>query len=236
LDLRFLLVIAFAANGLRAEPGPSAPEAIVEQFCAATEQQERVLANRSMEVDIQASLPKLKKKGRLHAFRRISSLGRISYSKLMFDGDGTVKNNVIARYLTAEAQAQASGGPSLAVTPQNYKFKYKGRGDIDGRPVHIFQVTPRTKRVGLFRGDVWIDAATYLRLQEAGYFVKNPSFFLKKIAFVRKYEIRDGFSVPRHIQTVVDTRLVGKAEMDIEFSNFSREERELTEPTDGDGQ
>jgi hypothetical protein len=45
---------------------------------------------------------------------------------------------------------------------------------------------------------------------------------LKKIAFVRKYEIRGGISVPRQEQTVVDTRLgVGKAEMTIDFRNFA---------------
>ena len=87
----------------------------------------------------------------------------------------------------------------MAVTPENYKFKYKGRGQLDGRDVYIFQVTPRQKRQGLFQGEVWIDAATYLRVQESGYLVKNPSIFLKKVAFVRKYEIRDGISVPRQV-------------------------------------
>ena len=58
-------------------------------------------------------------------------------------------------------------------------------------------------------------------MQESGYLVKNPSIFLKKVAFVRKYEIRDGISVPREVQSVVDTRLVGKAELTIDFSNFA---------------
>jgi hypothetical protein len=58
-------------------------------------------------------------------------------------------------------------------------------------------------------------------VQESGYLVKNPSIFLKKVAFVRKYEIRDGISVPRQVQSVVDTRLAGKAELTIDFSNFS---------------
>ena len=173
-----------------------------------------------MEVEIEASLPKLKKQGRLHALRRISALGRITYEMLRFEGDGTVRNQVIARYLTAEAEAQKDQAPSVAVTPDNYRFKYKGRSQLDGRDVHVFQVTPKQKRQGMFKGEIWIDAGTYLRLQESGYLVKNPSIFLKKVAFVRKYEIRDGISVPRQVQSVVDTRLVGKAELTIDFSNF----------------
>ena len=109
----------------------------------------------------------------------------------------------------------------LDVTPANYKFKYKGAGSDEGRDIHIFQVTPKKRQVGLFRGELWIDAATYLRVREAGSFVKNPSIFVKRIEFVRKYEIRDGISVPRETHSLVDTRLVGKAEINIEFRNVA---------------
>lgn len=191
----------------------------------------------TMDMDVEASLPRLRKEGRLHALRRISALGRITYEALKFEGDNTVKNNVIARYLTAEAQAQTNEETqSLAVTPDNYKFKYKGTLELDGRTAHHFQVTPRSKRVGLFKGEIWIDAATHLRVQEVGVFVKNPSVFLKKIAFTRTYEIRDGFSFPRQVQSTVDTRLVGKAQINIAFSNFSLNSQRRAGAADGDNQ
>ena len=87
--------------------------------------------------------------------------------------------------------------------------------------MHVFEVKPRQKREGLFKGEVWIDANTFLKVQESGYLVKNPSIFLKKVAFIRKYEIRDGISVPRQVQSVADVRFVGKAELTIDFSNFA---------------
>ena len=40
---------------------------------------------------------------------------------------------------------------------------------------------------------------------------------------MRDYEIRDGVAFPIHIQSTVDTRVVGRAELDISFSNFSRD-------------
>jgi hypothetical protein len=73
----------------------------------------------------------------------------------------------------------------------------------------------------LYRGEIWIDASTFLRVREAGSWVKNPSIFLKKVEFVRKYEIRDGISVPLEVHSVVDTRLVGKAELNIAFHNVA---------------
>jgi hypothetical protein len=202
----------------------------------ATRDEEQAARNASMDVEIDAALPKLKKYGRLHALRHISALGRITYEHLFFEGDGTVKNQVIARYLAAEIDAQKRQAPSLAVIPDNYKFKYKGQSELEGRPTHVFQVTPKAKRVGLFKGEIWIDAATSLRVQEAGYLVKNPSIFLKRVAFVRRYEIRGGISVPRQVQSTVDTRLVGKAELTIDFSNFSMDAPERAGSALGDGQ
>ncbi|HUE24968.1 MAG TPA: hypothetical protein VMQ86_25005 [Bryobacteraceae bacterium] len=206
------------------------PDAVVESYWAASQQQERALQGSSMEVDIEASLPKLKKHGRLRGLRRISRLGRITYEALHFEGDNSVKNHVIARYLAAEAEAQADGAPSLAVTPANYKFKYKGPKQSGDEAVEVFQVTPRRKLVGLFKGEIWIDARTFLCVRESGSLVKPPSLFLKKIEFVKEYAIQNGISVPRQIHSVVDTRLVGPAELTIDFRNVSLADRGPASP------
>jgi hypothetical protein len=223
LKFRALLLSLFTVACVWGEPVALPPETILDHYCAASQLQAQTTRGASMDVDIEATLPKLKKEGKLHALRRISELGRITYEALRFDGDGTIKNQVITRYLSAEAEAQKDQSPSIAVTPENYKFKYKGMAQLDGRDVHWFQVTPRKKRQGLFKGDIWIDAATFLRVQESGSLVKNPSIFLKRVEFVRKYEIRDGLSVLRQVQSTISTRLVGKAELTIAYSNFTVE-------------
>jgi len=236
LKVRSLALLLMMGGGLWAESAPSSQDAIVENYCAATRDQEQSIQNATMDVEIDASLPKLQKHGKLHALRRISALGRITYEHLFFEGDGTIKNQVIARYLTAEVEAQKDQAPSLAVTPANYKFKYRGAESLADRPVYVFQVTPRKKRVGLFKGDIWIDSATFLKVQESGYFVKSPSIFLKSVEFTRKYEIRDGISVPLQIQSTVETRLVGKAELTIDFSNFAVDAPAHAGLGSGDGQ
>jgi hypothetical protein len=218
----FLIILAaFHPLLSGASESETTADSVVEHYWAASENQERIMHGASMDVDIDASLPKLKKHGRLRALRRISSLGRITYEALRFEGDNTVKKDVIGRYLAAEAQAQSDGVPSLAVTPVNYTFKYRGLRQEGSQSVHIFEVTPKHKRVGLFKGEIWIDAETSLRVRESGRLVKNPSIFVKSIQFVREYEIRDGISVLRQIRTVVDTRLVGPAELNIAFRNVS---------------
>ncbi len=218
LSLSFLFFVSIGA-GLAADAPAVAPETIVQNYVAA-QQQSPAGKGASMDMDIQASLPGMKKEGRFHALRRINPFGHISYLKASFVGDNTVKNQVVERYLQAEAEAQKDSPDSLAVNTVNYKFQYKGTNEIDGRKIHVFQVTPKHKLKGLFKGDVWIDAATYLPVRESGNLIKRPSIFVRKVAFVRTFEIRDGVSVPLQVQSTVST-VFGSAELTVDFSNFA---------------
>jgi len=194
--------------------------AIVDKYVDATQMQQESLRGVQMEVNIDAQLPKLEKHGKLRALRKISRLGLITYKALGFSGDNTVKQEVITRYLAAESTARENG--TIAITPANYKFRYLGRISQRGVVLQVLGVTPRKKAVGLFKGEIWIDSESGMPIRESGVFVKTPSVFLKKIAFVRDYQLRDGVAYPVHIQSTVDTRIVGRAELEISFSNFSK--------------
>jgi hypothetical protein len=228
LKVRVLLCSIAVSLSLVADTSVPMPDAIVDQYCVATRAQEKSLEGASMDVEMDGYIPKLKKHGKLHALRRISTFGLIKYEKVLFEGDRTVNKEIIQRYLNAEADNQKEHRADTAVTPQNYKFKYKGLNHSEGRDIYMFQVTPKQKRESLFRGEVWIDAKTYLKVQESGYLVKNPSILVKKVAFIRKYEIQDGISVPKQVLSIVDTRLVGKAELTIDFTNFSADPSKRT--------
>ncbi len=224
--LAFAALFAIAPSAL-ADPGisPAPVGEIVDRFVSATQAQQESLRDLSMEVEIEAALPKLKKQGRMQAFRFISRLGEITYRAIRFDGDNTIKKDVIARYLAAETAAREGGKP-MAVTPENYRFKYKASIERDGRRVYILSVNPRKKRVGLFKGELWVDGQSYLPVRESGTFVKNPSVFLKKVEFVRDYEVREGVALPMRVESRIQTRLVGRAEMHIRFSNVTRKSAE----------
>ena len=220
----FLSVAVLLISGVAAWSEPVSPIAetdLVDRYLTATQGQQSNLRGGTMEVEIEAEVPKLQKQGKLHALRNISKLGKITYRMLGFSGDNTVKKEVIARYLAAEAQAQAES--SRSITPENYKFRYKGTRDDSGRPVYVLQVLPRHKEIGLFKGELWLDAQTYLPLRESGRFVKNPSIFLKKMEFVRTYEIQDGIAAPQRLESRVETRLFGPVVLSVNFGKFSKE-------------
>ena len=238
-----LSVAGWAGSVADANADADGAPQIVERYLSALQAENSRPQDVSMEVDIDAKLPRLNKQGRLHAFKFISRLGQIVYRAVRFEGDDTVKNDVIARYLTAEKEAQSALRGSLAITPENYKFKYKGTADWAGQTAYVLQVTPREKRLGLFKGELWVDSETYLPLREWGELVKNPSVFLRKVSFVRDYFIYEGRAIPRRIISDVDTRLVGRAELTIWFNNISLGERVQAfrvlngdvQPSQGDG-
>ena len=195
---------------------------IVTRYLDATRTQQEALRGVQMQVDIDAKLPRLEKQGKLIALRTISKLGQITDRLLGFQGDNTIKNEVITRYLQAEKDARDTG--DIAITPANYKFRRKGSLEQNGQRIEIFQITPKKKKVGLFKGDLWLDAKTGMPVRESGQLVKTPSVMLKKVEFVREYEIRDGVSIPKHIESKADVRLVGRAELNINFTNFIKQQ------------
>lgn len=219
-------VLAASIGSFPAFCEPKAPpmpeEQMVSRYLQATQAQQSALRGGTEEIDIDAAVPKFKKQGKLHALRSISKLGKITYHALGFSGDNVVKTEVIANYLKAEVES-AKGTSDVSINPQNYKFKYKGTQEWNGRQVYVLHLNPREKKVGLFKGELWLDAETYMPVRESGSFVKSPSFMLKKMQFVREYELQNGVSVPQRTESRVDTRFFGQVELNINYLTFSKD-------------
>ncbi len=200
---------------------------VINRYISAQQAQQEALRGARMEVDIDAQLPSLEKKGTLRVLRVISKFGKISFDKLGdFIGDPIVKNQFITKYLELEQNEREKG--SIAITPANYKFQINAIITQDDRQVYIFKLTPKRKAIGLFKGELWLDGDTGMPLKESGQLVKTGSAWLKSVRFVRDYEMRDGISVLKHLQSTVDVRVVGKAELSANYSNPTWQEDDQT--------
>ncbi len=166
-------------------------------------------------VEIDASLPGPQRQGRLRAIRRLVTLGKPEYQVLEVGGDQTVKQQVIFRYLSADVRAAAIPPASVAITPANYKFRYKGSVVAGHALAYVFLISPHKKREGLIKGELWLDAETGAVVRQSGYLVKKPSIFVKRVEINRETTLRDGSAQERVTHLSVDTRLVGRAELTI---------------------
>jgi hypothetical protein len=174
------------------------------------------LASYSATTLIRAQLPDTSQYGEYQVQRHYLAPRTLAFKALRFTGDTFVKTNVITRLLQSEVDHVQKDDPSLnAISPANYKFSYKGTSQLEGRLVHIYQLKPRQKRAGLFKGRIYVDAFTGSLVRAEGRPVKSPSLFIKKVDFVQDYADIGSFTFPVHIHSEAIARIVGRAIVDI---------------------
>lgn len=226
---RFLLLFSLASvlpvfgDAVPADNTNQLSQQVLARYFAAINEQSPRTRGVEMDMDFSARLPRLKKEGSMLARRIVSSLGKISFVVKSFTGDNTVKNYVIVKYMSGEVEMAEKDSIDASITPKNYKFKYKRGEAFNGRPAHVFELNPRKKQLGLFKGELWIDDETALPVREIGMLVKSPSVFLKKVNFTRTYGMYNGTALPARFESTVETRVAGKAELDIRYTNFAPE-------------
>jgi len=166
-------------------------------------------------IEIDASLPKLKKQGTLRAIRRINAAGEPEFQVLETGGDRMVRQQVIERYLTAQITAAEIPASSVAITPANYEFRYQGVVETGDTEAYAFQIKPRKKRAGLIAGELWLDAETGLPVRQSGRLVKSPSFFVRSVGITRETVLARGAARKLVTHLSVETRLVGPADLTV---------------------
>lgn len=170
---------------------------------------------------IEADLPATAQHGKYELRRMYQAPRSLVFAAIRFAGDSFVKTNIITKLLQSEVEhVQKGEGAQTAITADNYKFNLKGTDTLDGRTYYRYQVKPRQKRPGLFKGFILVDAASGRLRRAEGTMVKSPSLFVKKIEFMQDYEEYGPFSLPVHIHSVAKTRLVGRAVVEIYHSGY----------------
>src|SRR6267154_2053580 len=99
------------------------PDEAIDRYLTASRERQPECSNRAFAVQIDASLPKLKKEGSMSGVKVISRTGQAVYRGLQFSGDKLVKTAVIARFLANEAKPPEPNA-GTGVTRQNYSIVY----------------------------------------------------------------------------------------------------------------
>lgn len=214
--MRLALLTAFTAS-LALGQAPLS-QSVLERYLHASESPPSMEREETVEVEIDASLPRLQKHGSMRGWKKITRAGQTVYSGLRFSGDKLIGRDVISRYLAADSEKRSDGG-KLDIVSGNYRFQPIGEADYNGHVAQVFRVTPKRKRAGLFRGELWLDNATALPLREWGDFVKSPSRFLSHPRFVRDYDLSLNQSRPRRLILTAHASLVGDVQMTILYSD-----------------
>ncbi len=213
--MRLLKILAFTA--LLAYAGSAqalTPADALDRYLASSRGPHDRCDGLTFTIQIDASLPKLKKHASMSGVKLLSQTGKIAYHGLQFTGDKLVKTDVIARFLAQDSGVDKPAGDA-AVTRQNYAFEYTKTSDYNGLRAFVFHLKPKRKRTGLFEGELWLDSTTAVPLRLWGDLVKSPSIFIRNFRFVEDYQDQNQCFQPSRLLLTADTRIAGLMEMSV---------------------
>ena len=192
------------------------PELALQTYQARAAQQATGISSYTSTSVIRAELPETKQQGEYEVKRQYSAPKSLLFTALHFTGDAFVKTSVITRLMQSEVEhVQKDDSASMAFTAVNYKFSYKGLQVVDGRTLHQFQVKPRRRRVGLMRGNLFLDARTGSLVHLDGVPAKSPSVFLSKIRVSQDFADFGPFTLPVHLHSEAKASIVGRTIVDV---------------------
>jgi hypothetical protein len=210
----------------KGEPS-SAPAAVMSPEQALRTYQERALrqlttlAGYSDKTTIEAEVPAMAQKGQCSLRRTFSAPQSLIYSAVNFGGDTFVKINVIYRLLESDVERTGKQtGPKVAIMESNYRFFYEGVEDLNGRSLYAFALKPLRKDPGLFKGKILIDPQTGHIVRAAGRLSKSPSWWIKRVDFTQTYVDVGDFTMSARMQSVTQSRIVGRVVVDIRHTAY----------------
>jgi hypothetical protein len=134
-------------------------------------------------------------------------------------GSGLIRSRVFKPLMDVEVETAADRVDS-SITPNNYRFALLGEEEVAGFHCFVVQATPKRVDKYLFTGKIWIHSVEFAIVQIEGQPAKNPSLWIKRVDFVRRYQKIGEFWLPLKNESVTRLRLLGKNTLTTDYNNY----------------
>lgn len=210
--------------GLLPSTSPLSAEGIMARTIEANRWRDAMLQRYTALRTYRAMNFRFKKSATLQALVTFESPETKRITVLSEEGSGAIRKKVFRRMIEGELDALK---PALkqrsAMTTDNYTFALLGEEEINGRPCYVLEAEPRRQDKYLFRGQLWIDASDFAVVRIKGSPAQMPSFWTRKIEFVREYQKIGPFWLPAKDESLVQVFIFGKSHVTVEHSNYQIE-------------
>ena len=115
---------------------------------------------------------------------------------------------IVRRILASEAEI-TKGYASTDLSPENYGFRFIREEGVSGQRCYVLEMLPRRKDKHLLRGDVWVDANTYLIRRFEGQPAKNPSWWVRDVHIALAYGNVGGMWLQTASKSTAKARILG---------------------------
>lgn len=149
------------------------------------------------------------------------STGAKTFEVISESGSGFVRNRIIRKMIEAEREASQKGeNEQTRIIPANYDFRLLGTDISDGRRSYVLEISPKTKNKFLIRGRIWVDAEEFAIARIEGQPAQNPSFWVRSVKVVHRYERAGRFWLPAMNESRAQARIFGATDVAIEYYDY----------------
>ena len=142
----------------------------------------------------------------------VDPAGEFQWKVIGEGGSERTRMKVLREMMNAESEA-AHRSLAAALTPTNYTFHRRPRSGAG--PIEI-GLEPRRQDPRLVVGTLTVtDDGTPVRLE--GRLAKSPSFWVKSVAIVKRYELIQGVSLPTSVESIADVKFVGQSSFSMRY-------------------
>jgi outer membrane lipoprotein-sorting protein len=119
---------------------------------------------------------------------------------------------IVGRMLAREAEITKDY--SLTdISPDNYDFRFIREEDESGQRCYVLELLPRRKDKNLLRGNIWVDADTYLLRRTEGEPANTPSWWVRDVRIALRYGDVGGMWLQTASEATAHVRILGPCTM-----------------------
>jgi hypothetical protein len=143
-----------------------------------------------------------------------------TYQILNENGSDFMFRRAIRKVLDGEVDTSKNDRADIRLTTENYAFQLLGTEQKDGRQCYIIDLHPKRKSKYLIDGRIWVDTSEFALVRLKGRPAASLSFWVGKPLIVQTYQKVGDYWLLSTTKSIADCRFIGKAEMNIEASDF----------------
>jgi len=125
--------------------------------------------------------------------------------------DGNVMGETIVRRVLDGEVGVAKDSRLSDISRDNYDFHFIREEEISARRCYVLELLPRRNEKNLLRGEVWVDANTYLLQRVEGQPAKGSSWWVRDVRIVLLYSDVGGMWLQTALEATGNVRIVGQS-------------------------
>jgi hypothetical protein len=127
--------------------------------------------------------------------------------------NGSGLGPILVRRMLANEAEVTKDYAATDVSADNYDFRFLRAADISGQRCYVLELLPKRVERHLLRGDIWVDANTYLLRRFEGELAKPPSWWVRDVSVTLVYGDVGGMWLQTATEAAAEVRILGRTTM-----------------------